>query len=127
MGPTACSARRGLCAGVAILACSPALTAASAPAAPAGPAWMISSVSSPTHFAPGDSAGDETYIVTATNSGEEPTNGTTISVADELPVAGGVTLHEAAIKGKDAFSGAELTCTPSPLQCSYSGIVVPGD
>ena len=66
-----------------------------APAAPAGaaapaPAWTISATSEPTNFAPGDSSGRDAYSVVATNSGTAPTDGSTITVTDDLPV--GLTL-----------------------------------
>jgi len=53
-------------------------------AAPA-PAWMVSSVATPTNFAPGDAAGDYSYEVTALNIGGAATNGSPIEIVDDLP------------------------------------------
>ena len=61
----------------ALLGAAPAFAAA-------GPAWTISSLSQPTNFAPG-SAGQDYYLVTATNSGSAPTDGSTITITDNLP------------------------------------------
>ena len=111
-----------------ILACALALAAPTATeAAPTPPAWLITAVASPTHLIPGDTEGNQTYILSATNTGDEPTDGSAITVADELPTTQGITLHEATISGRDAFTGAEMTCSPSPLGCTYSGVVMPGD
>jgi uncharacterized repeat protein (TIGR01451 family) len=51
----------------------------------AAPGWTIESVAYPTDFTPGDTSGDEQYIVTATNVGAAPTNGGAIALTDTLP------------------------------------------
>ncbi len=61
-----------------------------AQAATSAPSWRIESVVSPTHLAPGDESGFATYAVTARNVGGAPTDGSDITVTDEL--ASGITV-----------------------------------
>src|ERR1700693_1259241 len=72
----------GLLAGVAL--------PDAAPAAP-GPAWEVSSVAQPTNFSVEDNgkcgAGliCDRYLVTLTNMGADPTNGSPIVITDTVP------------------------------------------
>jgi len=63
------------------------LTFAAVPALAAaeGPQWTVTSVSRATNFKPGDETGDESYLVTVTNTGDASSNGAPIAVTDELP------------------------------------------
>lgn len=101
-------------------------TALAAPAAWAStpaPAWTITSISQPTNFAPGDSTGLDQYIVTATNSGGAPTDGSTpITLTDTLPsgLSCGpsfsgpcLTVNPAGPSGTDDV-GNTVTCSPGP-------------
>ena len=63
-----------------------------ASAAPGSPRWTVTSVSSPTNFAPGDQSGEDAYRVTVTNTGGVPSNGEPIAIVDELPEGEGLSL-----------------------------------
>ncbi len=113
----------GVLAGLLAFAVSPALAAES------GPQWTVASVSRPTNFAPtGDKTGDA-YVVTVTNTGGAATNGTPVTVTDELPP--GLSLDPAGASGEDELvashgeQGAKLVCVFG--SCTYTGVVVPDD
>jgi hypothetical protein len=96
---------------------------ASAAVAPA-PAWQIESFAEPTNFAPGDVSGDDIYVVTATNSGSLPTDGSNAEITDTLPASLTVKRVEfyaqQTTEGLSALNLAEFgLCTTAPLQCSY--------
>ena len=105
--------------GVFALFCSaaPAFGAASVPQ------WTVTAVSMPTNFNPGDETGDDTYRVTVTNTGAANSNGSPISIADQLPA--GLSLAAAGASGEDQLTHKPLSCTA--LTCTYSGTVVPED
>jgi hypothetical protein len=95
-------------------------------------AWSIRSLAQPTSFAPGDSSGADVYKILVTNVGSLPSDGSPVTITDELPLAG-VTLLEVsgidwgmAIKGYMRGRGGELSCTTAPVQCT-SGAVPAGD
>jgi uncharacterized repeat protein (TIGR01451 family) len=94
-----------------------------ASAATASPAWSIRSLAGPTNFAPGDTSGNDTYTVLVTNAGSLPTDGGPVTITDTLPP--GVTPAEVA--GRDYKSLNSLSCTTTPVQCTYSGVVPAGD
>jgi hypothetical protein len=111
-----------------------AATVQVAPSAAAqGPAWKLTSVASPTVFAPGDS--EDVIVLTAVNVGEASTDGSQVTLGDSLPAESGLTA--AAISGYDAYASgiavngsgsAEMSCSPIPaLSCTYPGKVDPGD
>jgi hypothetical protein len=80
-----------------------------------------------TPIATGRSAPD--LIVTATNVGGAPTDGSVVTLSDVLPA--GFTATE--ISGQDVYTDWEnflglVECTPSPIpSCAYNGSVGPGD
>jgi uncharacterized repeat protein (TIGR01451 family) len=90
--------------------------------ASAGPQWTVTAVAAPTNFAPGDQSGNENYTVIVRNTGDAPSDGSTVTIVDTLP--GGLTLDAAGASGSDLISGGSLTCTG--LTCSFAG-VVPAD
>jgi hypothetical protein len=95
-----------------------------APAYASGPVWAISSASSPTNFAAGDETGDDAFVLTVTDTGVEWANGSRIEVTDALPSG----LVASSISGKDLGNGQALSCSLTPLGCSYEGFgMVPGD
>ncbi len=51
----------------------------------AAPAFKITSLGSPTRFVPGDETGSSIYVVTVTNIGAAPTDGSPITLTDILP------------------------------------------
>ncbi len=88
---------------LALVALPGALLPGAAAAAPASPALKITSTVSPTHLSPGDESGITTYVVTVTNIGGAPTDGSPITVTDVLPAGFSVNPHP------DGFlSGLEL-------------------
>lgn len=113
--------------GVALVALG--TVAASADAAPA-PAWAVTSVAGPTDFAPNDSSGKDIYVVRATNFGGAETDGTPITLTDQLPP--GVTLH---LNGEPPYhvlaaydeAGNELACSPGPPITCTGGAVQHAD
>ena len=49
------------------------------------PQWTVTSVSMPTNFTPGDGSGEDSYRVTVTNTGGAASDGSPISIIDQLP------------------------------------------
>jgi hypothetical protein len=102
---------------------APSASAASA----AGPAWSLSSTAIPTNFSSVHDARCEarnvcdSYTLLATNSGSEPTDGSTITISDGLPA--GVTVKS--VTGVEWGLEAPLECTPAPVQCTYSHSLAP--
>ncbi|MGA8745487.1 MAG: hypothetical protein WB507_06460 [Solirubrobacterales bacterium] len=87
------------------------------------PQWTVTAVSMPTNFTPGDGSGEDSYRVTVTNTGGAASNGSPISIADQLPV--GLSLAAASASGEDQLTHKPLTCVA--LTCTYKGTVVPED
>jgi hypothetical protein len=70
--------------GIVVLVVVAALAAAtSASAETTGPVWKILSVATPTNFKAGDSTGDDSFLVTATNVGGASTGCTAALIASE--------------------------------------------
>ena len=111
----------GLCVALAAALC---LTASPAAAFETGPRWLVTSVSAPTNFAPGDPSGEQYfYKVTVTNTGGANSDGTPVTITDELPE--GLSLDLSGASGIDRHTGTALTCVLTT--CVYSGVVVPED
>jgi uncharacterized repeat protein (TIGR01451 family) len=121
--------RRGLVWGVAL--CVWVLGVSGSAFGAVGPRWAISSVSSSTNFAAGDGRGYDVYVLTVTNTGNGPVEGSVepVVVSDVLPA--GVTVDttnenpsndETGPRGLGLFGlfGIEgMTCTSGvPVQCS---------
>jgi hypothetical protein len=102
-----------------------------APALAGEPQWTVNSVSRPTNFAPGDTTGDDAYLVTVTNTGSGPSDGSPITITDELP--GALAFDPAGATGEDVLAvtngsgdkGLNFTCVLNT--CTYAGVVVPDD
>jgi hypothetical protein len=103
-----------------------------------GPVWKILSVSTPTNFKAGDSTGDDSFLVTATNVGGGSTDGSPITISDSLPAGLTATkiLATDAYKEPASWESKELpghepggmSCSTSPVpNCTRSKIVDPGD
>jgi hypothetical protein len=87
----------------------------------AGPVWAISSASSPTNFAAGDETGDDMYVLTVVDTGDESADGSLIEIADTLPSG----LIASSISGSDLGNGEALSCSLTPkLGCAYKGFEV---
>jgi hypothetical protein len=108
--------------GATLMSC---FVVAVAPAYAHGPAWAISSASSPTDFAPGDETGDDVYVLTVVNAGDEAAMGSRVEIADTLPSG----LAANSISGRDLGNAQSLSCSLTPtLGCSYEGFqIAPGD
>jgi hypothetical protein len=92
------------------------------------PAWNITSISSPTNFAPGGDAAGDSLQVTATNVGGAATDGSTITITDSLPAGLTATEITGAEEYGAEFRGAPMSCsTPPVLTCTFTGGVDPGD
>jgi hypothetical protein len=104
-----------------------ALLPVAARAATAMPGFTINAVAGPTMFsAEHDGAQPpDTYTLTVTNSGNEPTDGSAISIADTLPAG----LHASEIGGLVGVSEELrfLTCDLPNVTCAYDGVLQPGE
>jgi uncharacterized repeat protein (TIGR01451 family) len=109
-------------AGVVIVWCTLAIGASAARAEVSGPQWTVTSVSSPTNFKPGD-VGVDAYRVTVKNTGGSSTDGSPITVTDELPA--GLSLGVTGAVGQDSLHETALSC--GVRTCTYGGVVVPDD
>ena len=87
------------------------------------PQWTVTSVSAPTNFLPAGQGGEDLYRVSVTNTGGAATDGTRITITDELPT--GLRLAAAGATGTDRLTGASLSCLLAT--CTYTGVVVPDD
>jgi len=98
------------------------LTASPAAASEALPQWKVISVSTPTNLSEG---GSGELVITATNVGDGPTDGSKIAIDDVLPAG----LTALSIAGFDSYSGVvALNCSQADgLACEYKGRVDPGD
>jgi hypothetical protein len=104
------------------------LFSASASAFESGPQWTVTSVSEPTNFFPG---GEDAYRVAVTNTGGASSDGSPITITDELPAglsraaAGASGVDQLAVADSSDSPGAKFTCVLS--SCTYTGAVVPDD
>jgi uncharacterized repeat protein (TIGR01451 family) len=86
------------------------------------PAWTVSAIARPTDFVAGDHGGNDFYEVTVTNTGDAPSNGSTVTITDTLPAG---LAPAAGVSGTELLAAAPLSC--AGLTCTYSGIVAAGD
>ena len=103
-----------------------AFAAAPALAVEGGPQWTLSSVARPTNLAPGAKTGEDYYQVLLTNSGGAASNGSPVTITDELPR--GLTLDPVGASGTNPF--AELVSPTANFKCAlractYTAVVVP--
>jgi hypothetical protein len=107
----------------------------SAPASASAPSWNLQAPSIPTVFNQADnSLGVDMYQITVTNRGGAPTDGSPVTITDDLPV--GFTLDPAGIYGgggvigswnESNTHGGELVCQESlPVTCTFTGTLGPG-
>jgi hypothetical protein len=106
--------------------------AAGARAARIAPGWAVSSLPQPSNFSNAENALCENssnlcdaYVVTVTNMGAAPSDGTPIVITDRLPQ--GVVIE--GVEAKEMESGQGLACVTPPAgpKCTYEGILRPGD
>ena len=89
------------------------------------PQWTVTAVSLPTNINPAAKPGEDSYVVTLTNTGGASSVGP-VEVTDELPA--GLALDQVGASGEDPLDGssphAGFVCTLRT--CVYAGVVVPG-
>jgi uncharacterized repeat protein (TIGR01451 family) len=116
----------GQLAGFVLLCCITlmALVPGRASAFVQDPAWTVNVVAAPTNFAPEDKTGKDRYDVVITNTGDAPTDRSTVTITDLLPAH--MALHGASIvEPAVLLPGEPLEC--SGLTCTYKGVVPAGD
>jgi hypothetical protein len=107
------------------------MIAAVADASLPGPQWTVTATSRPTNMKAGDKSGEDAYIVTLTNSGGSASDGSPITITDELPE--GLSLDSLGASGEDEYAavtkfgtqGADFTCVLRT--CTYTGSVIADD
>jgi hypothetical protein len=130
-------ASRNLLAALFLAAIAAAIAAVPALAAPPTPAWSISSPAYPTIFTPGSTDGSNLYHVSITNIGNASSDGSPITLTDDLPagfsaqpnpsldVFGGLLVFH--ILNESAFNQGDCAVGP-PVTCTLSGYAVhPGE
>lgn len=115
-----------------------ALGTANANAAAPAPGWSINTQAIPSNFSAADNArclsevtsasspGCDEYVVTATNAGSEPIEGSQITLSDTLPEeleVQRVSLYERSFDGGIFDLNAFGLCTTSPVRCEYPGFL----
>jgi hypothetical protein len=105
-----------------------AVAAGSACAATQVPQWTVTSVAEPTNLVPGGS--EDAYRVAVTNTGGAASDGSPVTIADELPA--GLSLDAAGASGVDQLvvlhggpAGAKFDCVLAA--CTFRGVVPPDD
>ncbi len=114
---------------LAVAALAPAFAPAAAQAsAPAAPVFRVDILPSPTRFLPGDESGRAFYVITVTNIGGAPTDGSPITVTDVLPA--GINLNPSAFPELEMVDDASqfYPCEVGPpVSCAAaSTILYPG-
>jgi hypothetical protein len=101
---------------VVVVAFAGAFGVSGAAAAVPGPGYSIRAVAGPTIFSAEAEALPNTYMVTVTNTGSEPTDGSPIVISDELPRG----LTATGIRGELNEEGQhKLTCEVATVRCTY--------
>jgi uncharacterized repeat protein (TIGR01451 family) len=106
-----------VCPVLAAMAVAPQARAASVPK------WTVTAVSRPTNLTPGDESGAASFVILVTNTGGAPSDGSAITVTDELPP--GVSLAPEGASGEDLLvtpgqKAQKLTCVATI--CTYSHV-----
>jgi uncharacterized repeat protein (TIGR01451 family) len=109
-------------ASILLALCAAALvslfTAGPALAVVQSPQWTVTAYSVPTNFPPGP-GGSDLYRVHVQNTGDAPSDGSTVTVSDVLPT--GLRAAAKPAVGVDWQSGTAMSC--SGLTCTYAGVV----
>lgn len=95
-------------------------SAASASASTPAPAWSLHAVSTPTNISPTRGG---SIVLLATNRGAQPTDGSPVTISDELPA--GLTVTEVLAHESPQENEVECTHTTGTVTCT-SNSVVPG-
>ncbi len=106
---------------------------AGAQASPSAPALRVASLASVSNFVPGDQSGSILYVVTVTNVGGSPTDGSPITVTDTLPTgvsfdpdpvfAYGTNHLSLTREGQEVPAGSSCTTAPT-VSCSAPAYVL---
>jgi hypothetical protein len=110
------------------LTCTACLAWQSTALGAGSPQWTVTAVSKPTNFVPGAPSGADSYSIAVINTGSAPSDGSPITVSDELPSA--LSLDAAGASGEEILSavhGKRATMTCLLTTCTYTGVVVPED
>lgn len=107
------------------------LLAGAGTASASQPGWELEALSEPTVFTQADNAsGSDQYVITLTNRGAAPTDGSPVTIVDHLP--SGFTVNPAGAFGLGVFGDAahasteEVTCgTSLPVTCTFDGVLPP--
>ncbi len=113
---SASNRRRALVPALAALALL--VNAAVARAETAEPQWTVTSISTPTNFAAG-TTGTDAYLVTVKNTGGAPSDGSPVTITDELP--SGLTLGTVGASAEDLLHETHFSCVLR--SCTYNGVV----
>jgi hypothetical protein len=71
-----------------------------------------------------EASGQQQYVVAATNNGDVATDGSPITISDALPA----NMTATAVSGLDSGEqGGSFECRVATVNCTYSGVVEPGD
>ncbi len=128
---------RSLLATLVLATLGAAIAAAPASAVTAAPAWRIDSHAAPTNLVPGVSDGRNMFLVTVVNTGGTATDGSDITITDDLPA--GFTVQPSPIPsplnttlnfgiGPDYQSAVINPCDPGPpVVCHFGDTVQPGE
>jgi hypothetical protein len=107
------------------------LVPAAAGAVTARPAWTVTSLSTPTNFAPGDGVESfDMYTIRVINSGGAPTDGTPITVSDTVPSPltydpeGG---YGGGVEGFNNFGGSIPCSGGQTATCTFERVLQPGE
>jgi uncharacterized repeat protein (TIGR01451 family) len=82
------------------------------------PQWTVTAFSSPTNFA-ATAGSTGLYRVQVQNTGDTPSDGSTVTVSDVLPA--GLKAAVQPVSGVDWRSGTKMACTG--MTCTYAGVV----
>ncbi len=111
-------------AGIALMGI---LGASGAAAAVPGPGLAIKAIAGPTVFSSeyNESVLTNTYMLVVTNTGSQPTDGSSIVVSDELPPG----LRTVSIRGQEdkTQGGVQMSCEKSTVTCAYHAPLPPGE
>ena len=122
---------RGLVGGVVggCVALAGILGVPNAVAAVPAPGLSVSVVAGPTVFSAEHDGGGpfpDSYQLNVTNSGSEPTDGSTIKVSDELP-RGLIPTRIVGLAAHLEGSGEPLPCETATVTCTYTGVLQPSE
>jgi hypothetical protein len=80
------------------------------------PAWSLEPVAEPTTFTQADNAtGADDYLITLVNRGDAPTDGSPVTIVDDLPA--GFTVNPVGAFGEGVFGSAQVASTGSEVHC----------